>query len=296
MILGLIGCQSPATSIGSSVDTGFGNTPDDARSTTGSFQGWTQVSTGLHQTCALPPSGHPVCWGCEGAGADSNGLTDETSCEVPAGPWDDVATGGFEVCYSAANGTVCTGGTQQPPAPVGQVSLGGTIYCGASAAGPLCWDNSPNDDPDVIKPPPQSEFVKTAAGLEFACGLTESGTIECWGPNVDVYPPPTGMFKDLDSKSTYVCALDDVGVQCWGHAPMVAAKGTWDALTVGHDHVCAYTSLYHHCWGAIEFAPTTTVEEGIVSMDAGYRHTCAIRGDGRIQCWGDSTYGAIYPP
>jgi len=31
------------------------------------------------------------------------------------------------------------------------------------------------------------------------------------------------------------------------------------------------------------------------SLSAGYRHTCGIRSDGSLVCWGDNTYGQSGP-
>ena len=121
--------------------------------------------------------------------------------------------------------------------------------------------------------------------------------IECWGVFAEDNPAPHGQFKDLDSTLTFLRALDDEGVQCWGgDEPLPNVEGAWDAITVGNKHACAYTATDYHCWGATEYAPTEPIEEGIKMMDAGYKHTCAVRGDGHIECWGDPTYGRIYPP
>ena len=43
---------------------------------------------------------------------------------------------------------------------------------------------------------------------------------------------------------------------------------------------------------AIGAAPAT----GFVAVSAGYRHTCAIRESGEIECWGDNDYGQSTPP
>ena len=33
-----------------------------------------------------------------------------------------------------------------------------------------------------------------------------------------------------------------------------------------------------------------------ISVGAGYRHTCGVRGDGSVECWGDDRYGQATPP
>ena len=56
------------------------------------------------------------------------------------------------------------------------------------------------------------------------------------------------------------------------------------------------------CWG-IQEAEGTTIPlaypgpEGLFSqVSSGVNHACAIDTDGRIQCWGDNSFGQAYPP
>jgi len=32
---------------------------------------------------------------------------------------------------------------------------------------------------------------------------------------------------------------------------------------------------------------------GVVSLDAGYQHTCAVKSTSAIVCWGDNQYGQL---
>ena len=259
----------------------------------------TVVGVGFGHTCALDPYGSPLCWGCDNTGIEwDSGGNDYPGfpCVPPPGTWRELAVVGGRSCFSADNGTVCTGlDFFEPPAPLERVSLGGAIYCGAGPAGTVCWAATTDDDLSDLQPEAGVEYSKTAADVGFACGIRE-GSIECWGPTSAENPPPQGIFKDIDSTYLSICALDDTGVRCWGTNPLPDVQGSWDHLTVGNEHACAYTSTDYTCWGATEYGPTEPIKKGIIMMDAGYTHTCAVRGDGRIECWGDPTYGAIYPP
>jgi len=70
-------------------------------------------------------------------------------------------------------------------------------------------------------------FVQVSAGRKFACGLTLSGTLECWGMNEADYdyttwighatPPAGDTYLAVATGYQYACALrTDGGLDCWG--------------------------------------------------------------------------------
>jgi alpha-tubulin suppressor-like RCC1 family protein len=119
---------------------------------------------------------------------------------------------------------------------------------------------------------------------------------------------------ELAAGGDQTCARDAAGVvRCWGRGvadavirPTIVTDLTATALAVGRAHACAIrgdgTAV---CWGANDSgqrgdgstsaAPAPTVPTVVVGLDralqlaAGGAHTCAVRIDGAVLCWGADT-------
>ncbi|MFN8074221.1 MAG: hypothetical protein U0Q15_02235 [Kineosporiaceae bacterium] len=94
-----------------------------------------------------------------------------------------------------------------------------------------------------------------------------------------------------------------------GTGPAAASDGTWSSLDGGDQHTCAVrsddASLW--CWGDNSYGQlglgttdtvvrTTPVRVGTdrwSQVTAGARHTCAVRTDSTLWCWGSNTYGQL---
>ena len=134
------------------------------------------------------------------------------------------------------------------------------------------------------------------------------------------------IVADVESARTvhaaraYACALDERGtVACWGDAPgrgsadhdhaAKAVPGLVDAqsMSAGSRHACAVRATGTvYCWGdnrqgqlgsdsPVASSPNSSVEvrgdRKVVAVAAGDGHSCALRQDGQVQCWGDDTHG-----
>jgi len=73
---------------------------------------------------------------------------------------------------------------------------------------------------------PVGGFLKVATSTTYACGITVSGRVECWGQNTspgEETPPPGGDdFVAIASQEAHSCAVHRDGrVECWGkNVPM----------------------------------------------------------------------------
>lgn len=133
----------------------------------------------------------------------------------------------------------------------------------------------------------------------------------------------------LASFSTTTCALlADTTVWCWGDGlnhtlgrprghdqpprpgPVYGLRGATH-LSVGHDHACAIKgdrSVW--CWGGrfhrrptggprpahgktTAPAPTQRVFAEAIALASGWQHSCAIRRDGTVWCWGANDRGSL---
>ena len=74
--------------------------------------------------------------------------------------------------------------------------------------------------------------------------------------------------------------------------------GFWEKVTVGRDHSCGLRQDGRVvCWGG-NSAGQCDVPEGLVftEVSAGYKHTCGLLEDGTPRCWGMNMYNATVAP
>ncbi|MGE0870603.1 MAG: RCC1 domain-containing protein [Kofleriaceae bacterium] len=137
-------------------------------------------------------------------------------------------------------------------------------------------------------------------GRRFGCALAHDGTVWCIGSNHrgQVGLDPGGEY------TTWVPIRDGVTGE-----PITNAT----AIGAGADHACAIrgdTSLW--CWGANpdgQLGNNSTTDAsvavqvtmlsnglpllGVVTVAAGYSHTCAITGNSGVWCWGRNNAGQL---
>ncbi|HTR78046.1 MAG TPA: hypothetical protein VMH39_08045, partial [Gemmatimonadaceae bacterium] len=123
--------------------------------------------------------------------------------------------------------------------------------------------------------------ASAAAPDEFhACALLANQTVHCFGNNgsdaVGMLGSLTGVTA-VTVGSAHSCALlSDGTVQCWGDNEE-GQLGNGDSTNPAQSN-------------------TPIVVQGVsgaTAISAGPYHTCALIGDGTIQCWGDGTEGAL---
>jgi len=218
-------------------------------------------------TCALLDDGSVRCWGLNEyrqTGAPS-GFYQATPVTVDGlgGPATIVVTGeAFSCAALEAGGVKCWGG--------GDVGAGAT---------PVAISNL------------SERVVALAAGSDHACAVTEQGAVKCWGDN------SAGQLGDGNKPDDSEAATIVTGLG--GPARDVAA---------GAFHSCAvFVAGGVACWGSNDYGqlgdgtktdrPAPVVVSGpltgIVAVDAGYAHTCALSHSGAVSCWGDDSVNQL---
>lgn len=131
----------------------------------------------------------------------------------------------------------------------------------------------------------QTRFVAVTGGEHYLCTLTSFGEVYCWGDNNH------GQLGNPELDRT------QKPKRAWLSDPVIQ-------LAAGANHACAITvdgQLY--CWGdnadgqlGVEAASDTELREPTlvdagpwISIAAGAAHTCGVKSDGSLSCWGRNT-------
>ena len=166
-----------------------------------------------------------------------------------------------------------------PPGPFTAIDSGGTITCGIRAdATAQCWGGQVTAEPF---PPPPGAFTSISQGDRVACGLRPDRDLYCWSTAFGSSHSPvrvSGPFEELDFGAKYAYGIRPDGtVACWwGSADSLCdpPPGRFTKLDTG--------------WGPIDSSREYYPEE--------HHHTCGIRPDGAVDCWGSNLHGESVPP
>ena len=234
------------------------------------------LAAGGNQTCALLGDTTVSCWGDNIWGETGNGqrsIFETTPSQVPG------LTGVIAVA--------ATGPSQEDSEVDDEFSCallaGGQAWCwGNDGEGALGDGGSAIDVPLPVAVSGLTGATQLALGGGHACALLSDRTVTCWGNDLFVASPtPTAVVGlsdvvELTTGSVHACALFVSGtVSCWGdHSFGQIGDGmtSFDIAT-----------------------PPTAVAglSGVTAISAAGDHTCALRGDGTVLCWGVDDHGQI---
>jgi alpha-tubulin suppressor-like RCC1 family protein len=281
--------------------------------------GAVQLSLGKRHACVVTSTGAARCWGDDGAGQLGDGARQPQPGPVsPVGLQTGVASvaaGASHTCaLTTAGGVKCWGDNSH-----GQLGNGGPPLGGATP--PM----------DVIGL--TSGVTQVASGDAFACAVTATGGVKCWGDGaygqlggppgsatpIDVPLPFT--VRAVAAGGRHACALGvDGAVQCWGAAdanqlgtgksdmPRTAAPvpgiAHVTALSAGGDETCALdASGAVWCWGPHLLgdsgmppagpAIVPSLAGGVGWVTAAGGHACAVMTAGAPKCWGVNDVGQL---
>ena len=210
-----------------------------------------------------------------------------------------------------------------PAAGFTAVSAGNKHACAIRADKSLeCW----GDNLERQLNAPVGEFLAVSAGGFHTCAMRVDNTLSCWGERRDGQSSrPRGEFLTVSSGFLHSCAVsptgnDDPNVQCWGsdvHGQAMPPTGTYREVSAGVDHSCGLkTSNTVQCWGDNTYGqggvedPTgaytcsfagcrpglAPIAGKFISVSAGGVHSCGVRTDNTLHCWGDNSDGQSSPP
>lgn len=280
------------------------------------------IEAGGNHSCAIGPSGTITCWGQNTYGQLGQGDGSAVPPVVVEGIDSavDIALGDDHSCAVLANGTGrCWGRNNNgqlgindvvPAATATPTSLpllgnairiaaGGTHTCAVIQGGTVqCWGRNNvgqlayvNGTGVIVTFPSTvqvlANVVDITAGFEHTCALLASGSVSCWGLNLE------GQLGNASNSNT--------------NAP-VAVSGITNAthISAGAYHTCARLATSQiRCWGrndegqlgngltADSNVPVDTINDAnATNVTAGAYHNCMTAG-GFVRCWGTGLLGEI---
>jgi YD repeat-containing protein len=160
---------------------------------------------------------------------------------------------------------------------------------------------------------PISNIKNVSAGNRASCAIDKLGNHICWGsipaqfwePNVpneaiglvNAIHPRSG-YADVTHGDLYACLLTRRGaVKCAG------INYSWSQLGDGTSNFWYWyypapgTNCPTFAFGneTCSNLPINVIglQENVIAIDAGYRHSCAVLKDGGMKCWGDGSAGEL---
>ena len=268
----------------------------------GSLSNISQISAGGTHSCALTRGGAALCWGQGDQGQlgqspdnseDSRFPVEVASTTVESEPNAkltdvmQISTGDEHNCAVKNNGEVVCWGYGNK---------------GALGYGDLENKYHPTAVVDVgeaIGGSPLTGVVQVSAGVEHTCAVKGAGTVVCWG---------SGGSGRLGHRAT---SRERVPVEVQSvsdeNLPLVGVV----QVHAGNAHTCA---LGHngkaYCWGDGGFGRLTQSTEdqhhpvivkksdsqdltNLQQLVAGWKHSCALRTNNEVYCWGDNSNGRL---
>jgi alpha-tubulin suppressor-like RCC1 family protein len=272
------------------------------------------IAIGVDHACALLDDDRVACWGANKWGQLGDGTSSDPShSTVSLGAVIVPGLTGVSRLVGGSGGVCLESGTCVRGDTTCAILGDGTAKCwGLGAHGEL---GNGKEGRDYFEASPValglSGIVDLAVGGSTGCAVLQGGTVSCWGSNpardlgftspdcgpywgfkTDTTPPPmtapcekTPRAVDGIHDAAHVavsgshqCVIhSDASVTCWGN-------NTWGQLGNGKQQLLDNTPV----------APGAPIA-GLSAreIELGSYHTCAIRMDGSVACWGANDGGQL---
>lgn len=267
------------------------------------------LSVGDGHACAAFSTGFVKCWGSNGSGQLGTGDDDNRGDDVGEMgnnlPFVDLGTGRTAVQLSAGRAhtcairddgsVVCWGSNENGKLGIGQP---GTIEIG----------DEPGEMGNALTAVPlPGDAIAISAGVQHTCAIVDGGDLYCWGLNgfgqlgqgnrttVGTAPGEVAALSPVSlgtgrtaaavtASNFHTCVLrDDASVVCFGNGGQ-GRLGTGSTLDVGPQPTQMGDAL-----AAIDLGVGRTA----LVVTTGQDHTCVLRDDGDVACFGNNPMGQL---
>lgn len=240
-----------------------------------------RISSGMAHSCRVLDTGHVVCWGLNSVGQLGTGDTAAATTPMLVSGIStavSVSVGAVHTCAVLADSTVKCWGRGE----FGRIGDGDSSSTNRTSPVTVCADAACTT--------PLSGVASLALSYEASCALKSNGTVWCWGDNND--------WQFGTDPATSVTGRT--------YAGQVTALSGVKSISAGDYHTCIIQSDdTPACWGLGSMGqlgtgsfssagPTTVSLAGITTVKAiagGYGHTCVIKSDDVVGCWGSNWRG-----
>jgi hypothetical protein len=233
------------------------------------------VALSLESICTITSAGDAIC---QGKLAEDDGYITDWNQINTSGPYSKIATW----------------------RPYANIANNPNLLCTLGQNGRLrCWGGGGQSSRisalyNDVNSLTATVFSDIAVGVNFGCGLNNSGQIVCFGDNNDYDDNPSGSgYTSFDVGEIYSAAIDANGqMQCWGGSGYCAASGmTFTKVSVDKSGQYSYPNTWAidtdgqlHEWDF--FSYEVTLEGTYKEVAAGGNVACAISTAGSLECWG----------
>lgn len=288
----------------------------------GSNRDWAKIAPGHHHTCAMRTDRSLWCWGRNVEGQLGFGDTRRRVIPTQVGTdlrWRMISTGYRHTCAVRTDRTLWCWGAND----YGELGLG---------------DRSGRLVPTQVGT--DQDWARVATGVVYTCAVRTDRTLWCWGDNNTgqlglgdrsdrLVPTQVGTDQDwarIATGSAHTCAVrTDQTLWCWGYngygqlglddpsvdvlvPTEVGIDHNWVRIAPGGFHTCAVrTDRSLWCWGRnlegqlglgftstdVSFPTQVGIDQDWAQIAAGLVHTCAVRIDRSLWCWGENGFGQL---
>ena len=246
---------------------------------------YVSISAEMNSACAVGRSGQVYCWGENSYGQLGDGSTRSSSIPIPIRSerrFDSVSIGINGACGLTVNGEVLCWGRND---------LG------------LIGDAKSRGSSDIRIPQKivaNASFVSLSTGMDFACAISTTGDVWCWGASWGNGDPdslstskPFVVRRNVGARLVAAerlgtCVLTSTLIDCWGTEQRLFSESDFRIGMLGLRKGCSWTAYEVLCR---TFASTNRsnppVQSSVYFMQAVKKvdGSCALSETGGIKCW-----------
>jgi alpha-tubulin suppressor-like RCC1 family protein len=273
------------------------------------------ISAG-YATCALVAGGGVDCWGGSQYGGLGDGKDTGPECSGSC-TTKPVSVAGVTnaITVSSRSATACA------------VLSTGSVDCWGDNGAGILGDGT-DTGPELCESLPCSktpvpvsgitDATQVSVGTESACALLAGGSVACWGSNAagELGDGSTAGVGPVTPTDNCAEGFRETEEGCSATPVIISSIKGATQISVGDDYACALLSGGSaDCWGYNQVGAlgdgknvgpedcggndcSTTPEpvKGLahaIQITAGEGQACALLSSGKVECWGEDTYGQL---